>query len=140
MITGVEIWELEDGWKEIGKLHELLCKIVMGMPSTAANGVCVSELGKINMKERVLENVLKYWQRLWEMDEISLLGDALIQQSLKRRNKWMNKTKQELEILGAGGIWINGGQNNTSLEKNTPWSIPTFQRFFHATSHGSFLH
>jgi hypothetical protein len=26
MMTGVEIWGLEDGWKEIGKAHELFCK------------------------------------------------------------------------------------------------------------------
>jgi hypothetical protein len=28
---------------EIGKVHELFCKRIMGMPSTAANGVCVRE-------------------------------------------------------------------------------------------------
>jgi hypothetical protein len=26
MMTGVEIWGLEDGWKEIKKAHELFCK------------------------------------------------------------------------------------------------------------------
>jgi hypothetical protein len=38
MMTGVEILGLEDGWKEIGKVHELFCKRIMGMPCTAANG------------------------------------------------------------------------------------------------------
>jgi hypothetical protein len=37
----------------------------------------VKELGRINRKEKVMERVLKYWRRLWEMDETSLLGDAL---------------------------------------------------------------
>jgi hypothetical protein len=91
MMTGVEIWWLEDGWKEIGKVHELFYKRVMGMPNTAANGACVKELGRPNRKEKVVERVLRYLQRLWEMDETNLLGDALKQQSLEKGNNWLNK-------------------------------------------------
>jgi hypothetical protein len=98
-MTGMEIWGFEDGWKEIGKVHELFCKTVMGMPNTAANGACVKELGRINRKEKVMERVLRYWQRLWEIDETSLLGNALKQQSLEKGNNWLNKIKQELERL-----------------------------------------
>jgi hypothetical protein len=89
----------------------------MGMPSTAANGVCVRELGRTNRKEEVIERVLRYWQRLWEMDEMSLLGDALKQQSLEKGNKWLNKLKQELEILGMWDIWKNGEENNRNVWK-----------------------
>jgi hypothetical protein len=64
MMTGVEIWGLEGGWKEIGKFNELFCKRIMGMTSTAANGVCERELGTTNRKEKVVERVLRYWQRL----------------------------------------------------------------------------
>jgi hypothetical protein len=46
MMTGMEIWGLDDGWKEIGKVHELCCKRVMRMPATTANGVCARELEK----------------------------------------------------------------------------------------------
>jgi hypothetical protein len=84
MMTGVKIWGLEDGWKEIGKVHDLFCKRVMEMLNTAANGACVKELGRKNRKEKVVERVLRYWKRLWEMDEMSLLGDALKQQSLEK--------------------------------------------------------
>jgi IS1 family transposase len=83
-MTGVEIWGLEDGWKETGKVHELFCKKVMGMPNTAANGACVKEFGRSNRKEKVMKRALRYWQRLWEMDETSLLEDALKQQSLEK--------------------------------------------------------
>jgi hypothetical protein len=69
MMTGVEIWGLEDGWKEIGKVHGLFCKRVIGMPNTAANGACAKELERTNRKEKVVERVLRHWQRLWEMDE-----------------------------------------------------------------------
>jgi hypothetical protein len=108
MMTGVEIWGLKGGWKEIGKVHELFCKRVMGMPNTAANGACVKELGRTNRKEKVVERVLGYWQRLWEMGETGLLGDALKQQSLEKGNNWLNEIKQELERLDMGDIWING--------------------------------
>jgi hypothetical protein len=84
MMTGVEIWGLEDGWKEIKKVHELFCKRVMGTPNTAANGARVKELGRTNRKEKVIERVLRYWQRLRDMDEMSSLGDALKQQSLEK--------------------------------------------------------
>jgi hypothetical protein len=42
------------------------------------------------------------------MDETSLLGDALKQQSLEKGNNCLIKIKQELEGLGMGDIWING--------------------------------
>jgi hypothetical protein len=114
MMTGVEIWGLEDGWKEVNKVHELFCKRVMGTPNTAANRVCVKEIGRTNRKEKVMERVLRYWQRLREMDEMSLLGDAL-KQSLEKGKNCLNKLKQELEGLGMGNIWINGEENNRNV-------------------------
>jgi hypothetical protein len=41
--------------KKQGKVHELFCKRVMGMPSMAANGVCVRELGRTNRKKKVVD-------------------------------------------------------------------------------------
>jgi hypothetical protein len=101
MMTGVEIWELEDGWKEIGKVHELFCKRIMGIPSMEANGVCVRELGRTNRKDKVIQRVLRYWQRLWEMAKMSLLRDAL-KQSLEKGNNWLNKIKK-IRKTGYGG-------------------------------------
>jgi hypothetical protein len=62
-----------------------------------------------------MERVLRYWQKLWKMDEASLLGDALKQQSLEKGNNWLNKIKQELEGLGRRDIWINGEENNRNV-------------------------
>jgi hypothetical protein len=42
MMTGVEIWGLEGGWKEIEKVHEMFCKRIFG----------VRELGKTNRKKK----------------------------------------------------------------------------------------
>jgi hypothetical protein len=57
----------------------------MGAPTAAANGACVKKLGRTNRKEKVLR-VFKYWERLLEMEESSLLGDALIYQREEREN------------------------------------------------------
>jgi hypothetical protein len=72
MMTGVEIWGL-DGWREIGKVHEMFCKRIMGAPTAAANGACVKEMGRTNRKLKVLERAFKYWERFLEMEESSLL-------------------------------------------------------------------
>jgi hypothetical protein len=60
MMTGVEILGLDNGWREIGKVHEIFCKRIMGAPTAAANGACVKKLGRTNRKEKVLERVMKY--------------------------------------------------------------------------------
>jgi hypothetical protein len=49
----------------------------------------VKELGRTNRKEKVLERVFKYWERLLEMEESSLLGDALIYRREERENNWI---------------------------------------------------
>jgi hypothetical protein len=87
MMTGVEIWGLDDGWRGIGKVHDMFCKRIMGAPTAATNGACVKELGRTNRKEKVLEKVFKYWRMLLEMEESSLLGDALTYQRDERENK-----------------------------------------------------
>jgi hypothetical protein len=60
MMTGVEIWGLEDGWKEIGKVHELFCKRVMEIRKTTANAARAKEMGRSNRKEKVMERVHRY--------------------------------------------------------------------------------
>jgi hypothetical protein len=84
MMTGVEIWGLEGGWKEIKKVHEMVCKRIFGVPSSTTNGACVRELGRTNREEKVVERIVKYWKRLCDMDETSLLREALKQQTIEK--------------------------------------------------------
>jgi hypothetical protein len=77
--------------------------------------VCAREIGRTNRKEKMVERGLRYWQRLWEMDEMSFFGDALKHQSLEEGNNWLNKMKQELERLGMGDVWRNGEENNINV-------------------------
>jgi hypothetical protein len=46
MITGVEIWGQDDRWREIGKVHEMFHKRIMGAPTAAANNDCVQSRTK----------------------------------------------------------------------------------------------
>jgi hypothetical protein len=117
MMTGVEISGLDDGWRETEKVHEMFCKRIMGAPTAAANGACVKELGRTNRKEKVLERKFKYWERLLEMEESSLSGDALIYQREERENNWICGIKRELEKLDMGYMWRRGRENDRNSWK-----------------------
>jgi alcohol dehydrogenase YqhD (iron-dependent ADH family) len=117
MMTGVEIWRLEGGCKEIEKVREMFFKRIFGVPSTAANGACVRELGRTNRKEKVVERIVKYRKRLWEMDETSLLREALKQQTIEKGENWLKKLEQELNRLDMRDVWRRGGENNNNVWK-----------------------
>jgi hypothetical protein len=85
--------------------------------TAAAIGACVKELGRTNRKEKMLEKVFKYWERLLEMEESSLLGDALIYQREERENNWICGIKRELEKLGMGYMWRRGRENDRNSWK-----------------------
>jgi hypothetical protein len=87
----VEIWGVKGGWKETEKDHEMFCKRIFGIPRTAVNGACVRKLGRINGREKVLEKIIKYWKRLWEMEETSLLSEALKQQNTEKGENWLKR-------------------------------------------------
>jgi hypothetical protein len=117
VMTGGEIWGLDDGWREIGKVHEMFCKRIIVAPTEAANGACVKGLGRTNRKEKVLERVFEYWERLLEMEESSLLVNALTYQREESENNWICGIKQELEKLVIGYMWRRGRENNRNSWK-----------------------
>jgi hypothetical protein len=67
------------------KVHKMFCNRIFGVPSTAVNEACVRELGRTNRKEKVVERIVKYWKRLWDMHQISLLREALKQKTIKEK-------------------------------------------------------
>jgi hypothetical protein len=50
----------------------------------------VKELGRTNRKDNVAERILRYWQRLWEMDGIKTA-------QFRERKHLAEKIKQELD-------------------------------------------
>jgi hypothetical protein len=99
--------------------------------SAATNGACVKELGRTNRKGKVLKRVFKYWERLLEMEESSLLGDALTYQREEWENNWICGIKQELEKLGMGYMWRRGREN----DRNS-WKMVSQRCRYQMTRHG----
>jgi hypothetical protein len=48
-----------------------------GIPGALDNEVSVRELGTEISKETHLERFIKYWLKLWEVDDSKNIGDAL---------------------------------------------------------------
>jgi hypothetical protein len=69
MMYGVEIWGNEEEWKEIDKIHGRMCKTFLGIPRFAANGVAELELGRGSRRCKVMITLVKYWQRILQMDK-----------------------------------------------------------------------
>lgn len=46
VMCGIEVWGLNEAWKEIDKVHSRFCKQLIGIPNCAANGFAEMELGR----------------------------------------------------------------------------------------------
>jgi hypothetical protein len=66
-MIGIEMWGLQGGWKEIYKIHRF-CKIMLGMPRSAADNMTELELRRDSRRGKVLSTIAKYWPRLLGMD------------------------------------------------------------------------
>jgi hypothetical protein len=77
-----------NGWREAGKMNELVCTGVMEVPMTSANVACAKELRRASRKEKVLERAIKCWLRLLKADQTNPLCDALGKQ---RREKQLDE-------------------------------------------------
>jgi hypothetical protein len=73
MLYGVEIWGLEGGWKQIDRIHNKLCKVILGMPRLTANNVAEIELGRVSRRGKVLSRITKFWLRLLRLDSSELI-------------------------------------------------------------------
>jgi hypothetical protein len=50
-----------------------MCKKILGIPSFAANGVAELELGRDSRRGKVMSTLVKYWQRILQMDKDDLV-------------------------------------------------------------------
>jgi hypothetical protein len=50
IMHGVELWGLDEAWKEVGRIHGRFCKKILGLPRGAVNGVAEMELGRDNRR------------------------------------------------------------------------------------------
>jgi hypothetical protein len=73
MMYGVEIWGIEEGWKQIDKIHGRMCKKILGIPRFTANGVTELELGRDSRRSKVMNSLVTYWPRISQMDKDDLV-------------------------------------------------------------------
>jgi hypothetical protein len=64
MMYGVQVWGLEEVWKETDKIHERFCKKLIRMPRFEVNGVAKLELGMNSRRGKVLCAIVKYLIRI----------------------------------------------------------------------------
>jgi hypothetical protein len=46
IMYGVELWGLDEAWKEVDRIHGRFCKKMLCLPRCVANGVAEKELGR----------------------------------------------------------------------------------------------
>jgi hypothetical protein len=52
MMTGIEMQGLDEKWTEVGKVHVMFCKRIMGATTATANGACVKEMDRKKERKR----------------------------------------------------------------------------------------
>ena len=58
-------------------MHIKFAKFILGVNRKSTNFAVMSELGRFPFYLDIIKNVLKYWHRLENVDQNSLLFDAL---------------------------------------------------------------
>jgi hypothetical protein len=94
---GVELWGLDEAWKEVDRIHRQLCKKTLGLPRCAVNGMAEMELGRDSKRGKVMWLAVKYWQRMMHMDIQDLVRQCYEwQKGNMRFESWAKKMKEEL--------------------------------------------
>jgi hypothetical protein len=75
MTYGIEIWGggVEEGMKEIDKIHGRICKKNLGNSEIAANGVTELKLGRDSRRGKVMSTWVRYSLRILQMDKDDLV-------------------------------------------------------------------
>jgi hypothetical protein len=62
IMYGVEVWGLDEAWKEVDRIHGRFCKKILGLPRCTANGLAEMELGRDSRRRKAMWLAVKYWQ------------------------------------------------------------------------------
>jgi hypothetical protein len=68
MMYGMEVWSSDGGWKEIYRIHRIICNKVLGLPTFAANSMAELKLEGGSRRGKVLCRSVKYWLHLLHRD------------------------------------------------------------------------
>jgi hypothetical protein len=70
---GIKMRGLDEGLKEIDKIHSRFCRIILGVPRFAANNVAELELCRDSTRGKVMSTISKYWLSLLHMDSLEIV-------------------------------------------------------------------
>jgi 1,2-phenylacetyl-CoA epoxidase catalytic subunit len=89
-----------------------MCKKILGIPRFAAHVVIELELGRHSRRVKVMSTLVKYWQRILQMDKDELVRVCYDWQiNNVQYNSWTKKLEKELNKIGLGHIWQNPTKN-----------------------------
>nr|XP_006815364.1 PREDICTED: RNA-directed DNA polymerase from mobile element jockey-like [Saccoglossus kowalevskii] len=116
-----QLWNLTTPME---KLHTKFCKFLLKVNSRASNLPCLIELGRYPLTIQGTKQLLKYWMRVQEMPENTLVCEAYklgIKMHDSGTKNWISGVKKILENLNLSNIWKDGQikYNNATIENIT---------------------
>jgi hypothetical protein len=92
----VELWGLDEAWKEFDRIHGRFCKKILGLPRCAVNGMAEMVLGRDSRRGKAMWLAVKYWQRITHMDIRDPVRQCYERQKGNMRFKsWAKKVEEE---------------------------------------------
>ena len=82
---------LEDIYEKLPqeKLHIHFCKYILGVSAKATNFAVMSELGRYPLYSRIITQMVKYYLRIKNMEEGTLLKEALLEMQKRDKKSWL---------------------------------------------------
>ena len=95
------------------KLHVQFCKYLLGVGKKATNAAAKSELGRHAVLPELLAHSVKFWLRLCEHDQSSLVYKAYLDMHEDARDRnhenWVTRVRSLLTEFRMPGVWENQG-------------------------------
>ena len=107
---GCEVWGLQDSIK-IERVHLKFCKEILGVRTQTQNNFVYGELGRTPLITRRVVNVIKYWLKILQCDDIKYVKAiyTILYRDLERLpncNSWTKRVKDILQSLGFYDVWL----------------------------------
>ena len=105
---------------KLEKVHLHFCKKLLGVRIQTQNNFIYGELGRTSLKCTRIINVIKYWLKIIQLDDIKYVKkiyDLLYSQLDIRPNKksWVSDVRDILQSLGFNDVWLLQGVGNVDI-------------------------
>jgi hypothetical protein len=101
IVYGVELWGLDEAWKEVERIHGRFCKKILRLPRCVANGMAEMEVGRHSRRGKAMWLAVQYWKRIMHMDIQDPDRHCYEWQNGDMRfESWAKRVKEELESIG----------------------------------------